>query len=238
MKQAIEFHDVAISLDHTPVLKGINVQLETGKVIGLLGPSGAGKTTLIRSIVGRQHITNGTVLVLGRPAGSPDLRKRIGYMTQSPAVYEDLTTLQNMRYFASMRSVAKDTATALIDQVDLRPQSHQIVATLSGGQRSRLSLAVAMLGNPDLLVLDEPTVGVDPALRKQLWDIFHRLATEGKTLLISSHVMDEAAQCDDLLLIRDGSLLAHDSPHKLCRQTRTENVEEAFLALIKQGASA
>ncbi len=232
MQPSISFKNVSVTLGGVPVLKNISVDIPRGKIIGLLGPSGAGKTTLMRVIVGRQRVQKGSAEVLGLPAGSAKLRGRIGYMPQSAAVYPDLTVMENVRYFGAMIGADRHMVRQVIEMVDLNQQTKQIVATLSGGQRSRVSLAVALLGKPELLALDEPTVGVDPVLRQRLWKIFRSVATTGVTLYVSSHVMDEAERCDDLLLIRDGALLGHDSPEALRQQTHTSSVEAAFLALI------
>jgi ABC-2 type transport system ATP-binding protein len=210
----------------------IDVDLPAGKVIGFIGPSGAGKTTLIRSIVGRQKIAKGSINILGQPAGSAGLRPRIGYMPQSPAAYSDLSVRQNLRYFARMKSLDKEEAETVIKEVRLDRQAGQLVSTLSGGQRSRVSLAIALLGKPKLLMLDEPTVGVDPVLRRQLWELFREQAAAGATLIVSSHVMDEAGRCDDLVLVRDGRVLAHDSPRSFCDKSGTNTVEEGFLKLV------
>lgn len=212
------------------------MDIPAGKIVGLLGPSGAGKTTLMRAIVGRQRLTSGEVSVLGQPAGSARIRRRIGYMTQGLSVYTDLTVQENLRYFAAMLGLGRQEAGRVIAEVDLAAQSRQLVRTLSGGQKSRVSLAAALLGRPDLLVLDEPTVGVDPVLRQQLWHLFRELAGQGKTLIVSSHVMDEASRCDDLILIRQGSVLAHGAPQTLCRQTGARDVEGAFLKLVETPA--
>jgi len=218
------------------VLDDITVDLPQGHIIGLLGPSGAGKTTLIRTLVGRQRIGSGSVRILGQPAGSAALRSEIGYMTQSVSVYPDLTVRENVRYFATMVGRTKKDADSLIKQVELSSYANQLVSKLSGGQRSRVSLAVALLGNPKILMLDEPTVGVDPVLRQQLWAMFTKLAGQGTTLLISSHVMDEAGRCQDLLLVRDGRLLAYDTPEGLRGRTGTKTVEESFIKLVESKA--
>jgi ABC-2 type transport system ATP-binding protein len=220
------------------VLHGIDCALPTGSVTGLLGPSGCGKTTLIRAIVGLQAKVTGEVEVLGLPAGSPKLRGRIGYVTQEPSVYGDLTVTENLRFFAAVLGVDSADVERVIDAVDLRSHATARVDQLSGGQRSRASLAAALLGNPELLVLDEPTVGLDPVLRRDLWDLFHRLADAGATLLVSSHVMDEASRCDRLFLMRDGDLLADDTPDALLAAAGTADIEQAFLTMIDRKTGA
>jgi len=215
-----------------PVLDHLDLQIPAGLVTGLLGPSGAGKSTLLRAIVGVQMVRSGTVTVLGQPAGSAALRRRVGYLTQAPSVYDDLTVEQNLRYFARLAGVAKDRVGEVLDQVDLTGEGRKLAGRLSGGQLSRVSLACALVTDPDLLVLDEPTVGLDPVLRRSLWRLFDDLAASGKTLLVSSHVMDEAARCDELVLMRDGGLLAHESLDSLLERTGTSDAEAAFLALI------
>jgi ABC-2 type transport system ATP-binding protein len=217
------------ALDH------LSARLEGGKIIGFIGPSGAGKTTLIRTIVGRQRVAGGWVQVLGRPAGAPDLRARISYMTQETSVYADLTVLENLRYFAAMVGYAGKRGLTVceqaLQQVSMTDKAHVLVANLSGGQKQRVSLAIALLGDPELLVLDEPTVGLDPVLREQLWALFRDLAASGKTIIVSSHVMDEAERCDELLLIRNGRLVAQGTPASLRKHTKMPTVERAFLAL-------
>ncbi|MEV4425323.1 ABC transporter ATP-binding protein [Streptomyces sp. NPDC049602] len=222
------------------VLRGLDFTVPTGQVTGLLGPSGCGKTTLMRAIVGTQAKVTGTLDVLGRPAGDPALRSRIGYVTQAPSVYDDLTVRQNLDYFAAVllpgRAHRHDRRTAVdraVEDVDLADHADSLAGRLSGGQRSRVSLAVALLGTPELLVLDEPTVGLDPVLRRDLWNLFHRIAADrGTTLLISSHVMDEAERCHRLLLMREGEILAEDTPEALRRRNDTATVEGAFLHLV------
>jgi ABC-2 type transport system ATP-binding protein len=208
------------------------------RVTGLLGPSGSGKTTLIRAIVGLQARVTGDVSVLGLPAGAPKLRGRIGYVTQEPSVYGDLTVVENLRFFAAVLGVEPAEVERVIEAVDLSSHADARVDRLSGGQRSRASLAAALLGSPELLVLDEPTVGLDPVLRRDLWELFHRLADTGSTLLVSSHVMDEASRCDRLLLMRDGDLLADDTPEALLAAVGTDDIEQAFLTLIERKAGA
>jgi ABC-2 type transport system ATP-binding protein len=219
------------------VLHDLTLQVPIGQVVGLLGPSGSGKTTLLRSIAGAQRIAAGTVTVLGEPAGTPSLRRRIGYATQSGSVYDDLTVAQNLRYFAKALSAPSSDVERVLAEVDLQEFDDRLVANLSGGQRSRVSLAVALLGRPELLVLDEPTVGLDPVLRHDLWDLFRRMADRGVTLLVSSHVMDEARRCDRILLLRDGRLLVDDTPAGLLARTGTTDPEDAFLALAEAVAA-
>ena len=216
------------------VLPNLSLEVPAGAVVGLLGPSGCGKTTLMRAIVGVQQVSGGKVTVLGKPAGDASLRSRIGYDTQEASVYDDLTVRQNLSYFRSVLRLPRTEVDRVIDATQLGPQAGQLVGSLSGGQRSRVSLAVALLGSPELLVLDEPTVGLDPVLRVELWDLFHRLAAAGTSLLVSSHVMDEATRCDRLLLMRDGEILADATPHGLLEQTGTLDTEEAFLAVISR----
>jgi ABC-2 type transport system ATP-binding protein len=219
-----------------PVLDGLDVTIGSG-VTGLLGPSGCGKSTLLRSIVGVQQVAGGDVRVLGEPAGSASLRRRIGYVTQEPSVYDDLTVAENLRFFARVLGCADSEVDKAIDAVDLGTHAGAQVGRLSGGQRSRASLAVALLGSPDLLVLDEPTVGLDPVLRRDLWLLFHRLADDGAAVLVSSHVMDEAERCDQLMLMREGAILAHDTPAAIKEQAGADDVESAFLKLVEDVAA-
>lgn len=218
------------------MLHGLDVDVETGSVTGLLGPSGSGKTTLMRAVVGAQIVAGGSVTVLGLPAGAPLLRERLGYQTQAPSVYADLSVVENLSYFATIVGVGREGVEEAIEVVGLRGLERQLAVTLSGGELARLSLATALLNHPELLVLDEPTVGLDPVLRRDLWETFHRLVEGGTTLLVSSHVMDEADRCDRLLLLREGRLLASGSPEELRARTSSVNLDAAFLALIDDGA--
>lgn len=214
------------------VLHDLDCTVAGSTVTGLLGPSGCGKTTLMRALVGVQRVASGTTRVLGLPAGTPELRRRVGYMTQAPSVYGELTVRENLAYFANVLDT-RDRVAEVIEVVGLEEHSKSLVRDLSGGERSRASLAVALLGAPDVLVLDEPTVGLDPLLRRELWATFHRLADAGTTLLISTHVMDEAERCDHLLLMREGRILAEGTPAELCARVATPKLEEAFVALTE-----
>ncbi|MFP3714588.1 ABC transporter ATP-binding protein [Puerhibacterium sp. TATVAM-FAB25] len=224
------------------VVDALDADVPAGQVVGLLGPSGSGKTTLMRAVVGVQDHVTGDVEVLGEPAGTPSLRRRVGYVTQAASVYADLTVAENLAYFAALAGLrgaaARDAVARAVAVVDLGGHERQQVVTLSGGERSRVSLAAALVSAPELLVLDEPTVGLDPVLRRDLWATFRRLAAGGTTLLVSSHVMDEATQCDRLLLMRDGALVADTTPERLLAETGAPDAERAFLALVEQGAPA
>jgi ABC-2 type transport system ATP-binding protein len=233
MDTAIEVRDLVVQRGKRIVLDGFTCVIPLGSITGLLGPSGSGKTTLMRAIVGVQVVKSGTVTVLGEPAGSPQLRHRIGYLTQSPSVYDDLTARENARYFASLYGLGKADADEALRIVGLADAADQLVSNLSGGQRSRASLACALVGKPEVLVLDEPTVGQDPVLRDELWARFRDLAAAGVTVLVSSHVMDEANRCDRLLLIRDGALIADDTPVAVKASAGTDDLDEAFLRLIR-----
>jgi ABC-2 type transport system ATP-binding protein len=234
----ISVRDLVVQRGRVLAIRNLTFTSAAGEVTGLLGPSGCGKSTLMRAIVGVQIVTSGSVDVLGLPAGDPRLRDRVGYVTQAPSVYDDLTVAENLRFFARVLGVSADEVGRCIEAVDLGSQRDQVVARLSGGQRSRVSLAVALLGSPELLVLDEPTVGLDPVLRRDLWTMFHELADAGTGVLVSSHVMDEAERCDRLLLMRDGVLLAEDTPPELLERTRTADIENAFLSLVDRANEA
>ena len=234
VNNVIEIHGLTVVRDR-PVLEGLDLTIGTG-VTGLLGPSGCGKSTLLRAIVGVQQVASGEVRVLGEPAGSASLRNRIGYVTQAASVYDDLTVTENLRFFARVLGCTGSEVGKAIDAVDLDSHADAVVGKLSGGQRSRASLAVALLGSPDVLVLDEPTVGLDPVLRRDLWKLFHDLADGGAAVLVSSHVMDEAERCDQLLLMREGAILAQDTPEAIKAQAQSEDVESAFLKLVEAAA--
>ncbi|TRW45198.1 ABC transporter ATP-binding protein, partial [Georgenia yuyongxinii] len=257
VNSAVEVQDLRVVRGSTTALERASLSITAGVVTGLLGPSGSGKTTLMRAILGVQRVAGGAVTVLGRPAGSRELRRRIGYVTQAPSVYSDLTVEENLRYFARVLGLPGERAAArangrregaadagprgvadVLEITGLGGQRKQLVGTLSGGQLSRVSLAAALLGTPELLVLDEPTVGLDPVLRESLWGTFRELAATGTTLLVSSHVMDEAARCDELVLLREGHVLTRTTLPELLRRTGQDNPERAFLHLVAGGGAA
>ena len=215
-------------------LDRISLEVKPGIVTGLLGPSGSGKSTLMRTTVGVQRVAEGRVTVLGLPAGSPALRSRVGYRTQAPSVYADLTVFENVRYFGRVLGVPPEAVDEAIGTVGLGGDANSVASRLSGGQLARVALAMALLGEPEVLVLDEPTVGLDPLLRRDLWDTFHALAEKGATLLVSSHVMDEADRCDTLLLLREGRIIATGTPDELRRRTGAAELDAVFLRLIEE----
>jgi ABC-2 type transport system ATP-binding protein len=238
MTAAISISKLRVVRGGNVVIPGLDAEVAAGRITGLLGPSGCGKTTLLRSIVGVQIIDSGQVTVLGSPAGAAELRPRVGYVTQAPSVYADLTAIENLRFFAAVVGVGVDRAEEALRAVGLTGREDLRVDSMSGGQRARVSLATALLGSPTLLILDEPTVGLDPVLREQLWDLFADLASRGSTLIVSSHVMDEAERCDDLLLMREGQLLATGTPAELTERVGARNVGDAFLKLIEAAEEA
>ena len=233
----------AIQIEHLHVVRGevvaiddLSLEVVPGRVTGLLGPSGCGKSTLMRAIVGVQQVASGRVRILGRDAGEPSLRHEIGYLTQSPSVYADLTVTENLRYFAAVTGAPPDRVGEVLAQVALQDAAGQIVSSLSGGERTRVSLATTLLNHPTVLVLDEPTVGLDPILRVDLWRSFRELTDAGATLLVSSHSMEEASECDDLLLMREGAILAATTPDELRARTGESDLSRAFLAIIRGGS--
>ncbi len=234
---AIEVGELRVVRGGSLVLDELTLRVAPARVTGLLGPSGSGKSTLMRAIVGVQRVAGGTIRVLGAPAGTPELRRRVGYVMQAPSVYADLSVRENLRYFARVLGAPPRRIGEVIDTVELAPFAGRVVGRLSGGQRARVSLGTALLGEPELLVLDEPTVGLDPVLRRDLWDTFHALAERGTTLLVSSHVMDEAERCHELMLLRDGRLLAAGAPDELRERTAARELDEVFLRLIEEGAA-
>ncbi len=234
---AISVSGLDVTRGDNHVLHSVGFEAPAGSVTGVLGPSGCGKSTLIRTIVGVQTNATGRVEVLGEPAGSPSLRSRVGYVTQAPSVYGDLSVAENLRYFAAIGGASQDRIATIVSTVGLDGLEERTTGSLSGGQRSRVSLASALLGDPDVLVLDEPTVGLDPVIRAELWTTFHRLADAGTTLFVSSHVMDEAGECDRLLLMRDGLILRDTTPSDLRTETGEQDLQRAFLAVIEGSGS-
>jgi ABC-2 type transport system ATP-binding protein len=234
---AVEIRRLLVIRGGRRVLPDLSLDVRPGTVTGLLGPSGSGKTTLMRAIVGVQVVAGGDVRVLGEPAGSPGLRRRVGYVTQAPSVYADLTVRENLTYFARVLRAPAERVDETIGTVGLDEHRDQVVESLSGGERARVSLATALLNRPEVLILDEPTVGLDPVLRRDLWAAFHRLAEEGVTLLVSSHVMDEAERCDELVLMRGGRVVATGAPAALRERTHTETLDHAFLRLVEEGTA-
>ena len=237
MAATIEIQGLRVDRGGTTVLHDLTLGIGGGVVTGLLGPSGSGKSTLIRAIVGVQIVAAGEVRVLGLPAGAPALRSRVGYVTQSPSVYGDLSVRENLTYVARVLGAPPAAVDTVIERVGLADMAAHLVGRLSGGQKARVSLATALLNDPEVLVLDEPTVGLDPVLRRDLWDFFHELADSGTTLLVSSHVMDEAARCDRLLLLREGVILADLPPDELLRRTGAADLDAAFLRLVEGSAA-
>jgi ABC-2 type transport system ATP-binding protein len=230
---AIEADSLSVRIRRKPILHGLDFTVPAGRITGLLGPSGSGKSTLMRGIVGVQRLWKGSLTVLGKPAGDPALRHAIGYMTQEASIYRDLTVLDNVRYFGALHGKPAADAREAVEAVGLAELARRRASDLSGGQFSRVSLACALVGDPKLLVLDEPTVGLDPVLRVDLWDRFRSLAERGATLLVSSHVMEEASRCDSLLLLREGRLLAQLTPESLRERGGSSDLEQAFLGIIR-----
>jgi ABC-type multidrug transport system ATPase subunit len=235
---AIEIRGLRVERGKRLVLPAIDLDIQAGRITGLIGPSGGGKSTLIRAIVGVQVVAGGVVTVLGEPAGSASLRPRVAYVTQSGSVYRDLTVAENVTYSARILGAGREDVARAIATVDLADTAGRRVGSLSGGQQHRVSLACALLGTPELIVLDEPTVGLDPLLRRDLWALFARLRDEGRTLLVSTHVLDEANNCDAVVLLRDGRVLAAETPDALRREAGTDDLDAAFLRLIERGDDA
>jgi ABC-2 type transport system ATP-binding protein len=233
MKKSVEITGLTVVRGGRTVLESLDLTIGEG-VTGLLGPSGCGKSTLMRCLAGVQRVASGEVTIFGEPAGSAALRHRLGYVTQAASVYDDLTVVENLRFFARVLGVERSDVDEAVAAVDLDSHRDQVVGRLSGGQRSRASLAVALLGSPSLLILDEPTVGLDPVLRRDLWALFHRIADAGAAVFVSSHVMDEAERCDRLLLMREGRIIADGSPADIRQRTGSDDIEAAFLRVVEE----
>lgn len=234
MKSAISITNLTVIRGRKKILSEFNLEVESGAILGLLGPSGSGKTTIMRSVAGLQQLTSGSISVLGSSAGDKSLRTRIGYSTQDASIYRDLTCSENVDYFAALQGHGSSSTDEILELVDLSKNRKQLAATLSGGERARLALATALVGAPEILILDEPTVGLDPLLRRDLWSLFHRFTDEGKTLLVSSHMMEEADHCDELVLLRNGAILASGTPRELRDQTGVENMDTVFISLVEK----
>lgn len=234
MSTAIQLERIEVKIGDRQILQDLSASIPAGAITGLLGPSGAGKTTLMRALVGLKRVQGGKLVVLGDKPGSPALRRRTGYMTQAVSVYQDLTVGENLNYFAALVAAPRAQVNEIIDRVSLEECKNQLVSSLSGGQRARVSLAAALLGRPKLLVLDEPTVGLDPVLRQELWAQFRELAAGGTTLVISSHVMEEAEHCHYLLLMREGSVIASGSPRQIMKSVSAQTMEQAFLLIVRE----
>ena len=236
MSITVKFDQVNVRRGKREVLSDVTFEIESGQILGLLGPSGAGKSTIMRTIMDVQSKVSGNVDILGKKPHDRELLTRVAYSTQQSSVFNDLTVAQNLAFTARMLGVSKARVNQVIDEVGLTGYAKQSVGALSGGQHSRVSLAMALIGNPDVLVLDEPTVGLDPVLRADLWGLFRKLALAGKTLIVSSHVMDEAERCDQIMFVRDGKVIAFDSLTNVLKATKTDSAENAFLALARSAA--
>ena len=234
MSSAISISGLTVIREGNTILKDFDLEIAAGKILGLLGPSGSGKTTIMRSIVGLQRFSGGTIKVLGANAGDKSLRTRVSYSTQDASIYRDLTCRENVDYFCALQGSTSTTTEEILELVELGKNRKQLAATLSGGERARLALATALVGKPEILILDEPTVGLDPLLRRDLWRLFHRFTAQGKTLLVSSHMMEEADHCDELILLRDGAILAKGTPQQLRQETGLENMDSVFISLVEK----
>lgn len=234
----IEINDVTKFLGNKKVLNDITVNIEKGEIFGLLGPSGAGKTTLIRLLIGAIEAEDGEIIIDGIKVPDKEVIKRIGFMPQNDALYNDLSGYDNLVFFGSLfnlkRKELERKVNDVLKLVGLTEDSHKLVDKYSGGMKKRLSLAIALLHDPDILILDEPTVGIDPLLRRRIWQEFNKLKNEGKTIIVTTHVMDEASMCDKAGLIYEGKLIACGTIIELCRLTEKGTLEELFF-LVKKG---
>jgi len=234
---AVEARDIRKHFGSVTALDGLTLSVNVGEIYGLLGPNGSGKTTFIRVLAGLVRPDAGDITIFGRPPRDAVAGGGVGYMTQAAALYGELSVDENLRFFAALEGVG-DVEARIADalgRVGLLERRRSVVNTLSGGMRTRVSLAATLLHGPKLLLLDEPTVGVDPAQRREFWEHFRALASSGVTILVSSHVMDEASRCDRLGLIRAGKVLAEGSARELVTRAGTSDLESAFLALSAAG---
>ncbi|MCZ2257672.1 ABC transporter ATP-binding protein [Sporosarcina sp. G11-34] len=233
VKECVSIRHVSKSFGKQQVLEDINLEIIEGEIFGLLGPSGAGKTTLVKQLAGLDTPTSGENYVFQEKMPSLQLINRIGYMAQADGLYEDLSAKENMDFFSALYGLKgkkqADRIKEVMELVKLSNDVKKLVKNYSGGMKRRLSLAIALLHEPELIILDEPTVGIDPVLRKSIWEAFDDLKKQGKTLIVTTHVMDEAGKCDRLGLMRDGRLIAVGTPNELKERTNTGTIEEAFL---------
>lgn len=233
MKAMVDVKGVAHSFGKEDVLKNINLEVQPGEIFGLLGPSGAGKTTLVKMIAGILEPDQGEVFIGDQPMPSLQLMKSIGYMAQSDALYHELSARENLDFFASIYGLKKrerkEQIQKVMEMVDLADHLDKVVEQYSGGMKRRLSLAASLIHEPKLLILDEPTVGIDPVLRQSIWKAFRDFQKRGMTILVTTHVMDEAEKCDRIALLRDGYVMASGTPDELKQDTGTQSIEEAFL---------
>jgi ABC-2 type transport system ATP-binding protein len=230
---AVKAENVSVAFGRQRVLRGVSLELARGEILGVLGPSGSGKTTLIRCMLGMCRMDEGTTYILGRKIPDLDVMDRIGYMAQADALYEDLTGLENLIFFARLsgmrRAEAKARARELFALVGMQDDMGKRVVHYSGGMKRRLSLMAALIADPDVLVLDEPTVGIDPVLREIFWEEFRRRQARGRAVIVTTHVMDEAGRCDRLMLLREGVVMACDTPANLLKATGLGTIEAVFL---------
>lgn len=219
------------------VLEGVSLEVGRGQVVGLIGPSGCGKTTLVNLVVGSAIPSSGHVFLGGEEAPYPTMRPRLGYMPQDAALYEGVTARENLAFFGALQGLARtqvrNRERELLPLLGLEDARDQLVGSFSGGMKRRLSLAVALVARPEVLVMDEPTVGLDPVRRIGLWDLFRDLADDGAALLVTTHVMDEAARCDVVALMREGALVRTGTPQEILESTSAGSLEEAFVALVE-----
>lgn len=230
---AVKVCNLDVEYDKVKILNNINLNIKEGEIIGLLGPSGSGKTTLVKTIIGMKGFVKGEVIVLDEKMPTLKVVNDIGYMAQSDALYDDLTGIDNVLFFAELYGIkgkiAKQRAMEVLELVDLQKHAKRPVKNYSGGMKRRLSLAIALVHSPKLLILDEPTVGIDPILRKKFWDEFNRIKDSGGTIIVTTHVMDEAYKSNKLALIRNGKIIAEGSPNEIINASGGQTIEDAFL---------
>jgi len=229
----VDVANIDVTYNKAKILSNVDIKIKEGEIIGLLGPSGAGKTTLVKAIIGMKEVDKGEIKVFDNKMPTLDVSKDIGYMAQSDALYDDLSGLDNVLFFGELYGfkgkAAKERAIEVLKLVNLDKDFNKAVKNYSGGMKRRLSLAIALLHNPKLLILDEPTVGIDPILRKKFWDEFERIKNAGRTIIVTTHVMDEAYKCDKLALIRGGEIISEGTPEEIIDSSGGETIEDAFL---------